>query len=56
MKIECITLLDDKNANFHLDRKKKISHAYRGPIFTFLAWRYNSRETAWFQTTGPKNL
>ena len=24
MKIECITLLDDKNANFHLDRKKKI--------------------------------
>ena len=23
MKIECITLLDDKDANFHLDRKKK---------------------------------
>ena len=22
MKIECITLLDDKDANFHLDRKK----------------------------------
>ena len=29
--MKCITLLDDKNANFHLDRKKVIfSHAYRG--------------------------
>ena len=57
MKIECITLLDDKDANFHLDRKKVIfSHAYRGSIFTFLAWRYNTRETAWFQTTELKIL
>ena len=29
-----------------LIEKKKISHAYRGSIVTFLAWRYyNSRET-----------
>ena len=29
--MKCITLLDDKDANFHLDRKKVIfSHAYRG--------------------------
>ena len=29
--MRCITLLDDKDASFHLDRKKVIfSHAYRG--------------------------
>ena len=30
MKLKCITLLEDKDANFHLDRRKVIfSHAYR---------------------------
>ena len=28
---------------------------YRGSIVTFLAWRYNLRETAWLQTTELKN-
>ena len=53
MKIEMYyTLLDDKHINFDLDRKKNmLSHTYRGSIVTFLAWGYNSRETALFQTT-----
>ena len=30
MKLKCITLLEYKDANFHLDRRKVIfSHAYR---------------------------
>ena len=56
MKTEMHYLTQRKDANFHLDRKKVIfSHAYGGSIITFLAWRYNSHETAWFQTTELKN-
>ena len=56
--LKCIPLIDDKDANFQLDRKKIFffsqalqssvlpgCNAYRGSIVTFLAWRYNSRET-----------
>ena len=31
--------LDDKDANFHLDRKKKFSYSYRGSIVKFLEWQ-----------------
>ena len=45
-KFKRITLLDDKDATFHLDRKKQIfPRIYRESIVTFLAWRYNSSET-----------
>ena len=44
MKIEMyyLILLDDKDASFHVD--PRISR-----VVTFLALRYNSSETAWFQ-------
>ena len=38
-----------------LKKKVRSCNAYRGSIVTFFAWRYNSRETAWFQTTELKN-
>ena len=50
MKID-LTLLDDKVASFHLDRKKVIfSHAYRGSSRSL-----HSVTTTWFQTTELNN-
>ena len=47
MKIEMYYLIRRQGCQFPpWSKKKKIfSHAYRGSIVTFLAWRYNSSET-----------
>ena len=57
MKIEMYYLTRRQRCQFPPWLKKIyiFSHAYRGSIVTFFAWRYNSRETAWFQTTELKN-
>ena len=53
--MKCFTPLDDKDANFHLDRKRSNIFPRMSRVVTFLACRYNSHETAWFQTTELKN-
>ena len=50
MKLKCITSLDQNDANFHLDREKKVifSHAYRGSSRSLQGVTHSSK-TAWFQ-------
>ena len=41
MKLKCITSLDDNDANFHLDRKKRNIFPRILLVVTFLVWRYS---------------
>ena len=55
MKIEMYYLTRRQSCQFPPWSKKSNIFPRISRVVTFLAWRYNSRETAWFQTTELKN-
>ena len=55
MKIEMYYLTRRQRCQFPPWSKKRYIFPRISRVVTFLAWRYNSRETAWFQTTELKN-
>ena len=55
MKIEMYYLTRRQRCQFPPWSKKGNIFPRISRVVTFLAWRYNSRETAWFQTTELKN-
>ena len=55
MKIEMYYLTRRQSCQFPPWSKKSNIFPRISRVVTFLAWRYNSRETVWFQTTELKN-
>ena len=56
MKIEMSYLTLRQRCQFpSWSKKKSIIFQRISVVVNFPAWRYNSRETAWFQTTELKN-
>ena len=55
MKIEMYYLTRRQSCQISPWSKKSNIFPRISRVVTFLAWRYNSRETAWFQTTELKN-